>query len=49
VDSRLRSHAKFGDVHDMTAGKQLVIEHTVEIDGQENPACVEAQVIPFPA
>jgi acyl dehydratase len=45
VDSRLRSHVKFGDVRDVTAGKQLVIEHTVEIEGHEKPACVAAHVI----
>lgn len=45
VDSRLRSHVKVGDVRDMAAGKQLVIEHTVEIEGHEKPACVSLLVI----
>jgi acyl dehydratase len=45
VDSRLRSHVRFGEVRDLAAGKQLVVEHTVEIEGQDRPACVAAHVV----
>jgi acyl dehydratase len=45
VDSRLRSHVRFGEVRDLAAGKQLVVEHTVEIEGHDKPACVAAHVV----
>lgn len=45
VDSRLRSHVRFGEVKDLPAGKQLIIEHTVEIEGHDKPACVAAHVV----
>ena len=45
VGSRLRSHVRFGEVTDLPAGKQLVVHHTVEIDGVEKPACVAAHVV----
>jgi len=50
VDSRLRSHVRFGEVTDLPSGKQLVVNHTVEIgasDGRvhDKPACVAAHVV----
>jgi len=45
VGSRLRSHVRFGEVRDVAAGRQLVIEHTVEIEGHDKPACVAAHVV----
>lgn len=45
VDSRLRSHVRFGEVRDLPTGKQLIVEHTVEIDGQDKPACVAQHVV----
>ena len=45
VGSRLRSHVRFGDVTDLPSGKQLVVNHTVEIEGAEKPACVAAHVV----
>jgi acyl dehydratase len=45
VDSRLRSHVRFGEVRDLPAGKQLVVEHTIEIEGHDKPACVAAHVV----
>ena len=45
VGSRLRSHVRFGEVRDLPAGKQLVVEHTVEIEGQDKPACVAVHVV----
>ncbi|HXH77093.1 MaoC family dehydratase [Nocardioides sp.] len=45
VGSRLRSHVSFGDVTDLPAGKQLIIKHTLEIEGVEKPACVAELVV----
>jgi acyl dehydratase len=45
VGSRLRSHVRFGEVTDLPSGKQLVVHHTVEIEGTEKPACVAAHVV----
>ena len=45
VGSRLRSHVRFGEVKDLPQGKQLIVEHTVEIEGQPKPACVAAHVV----
>ena len=45
VDSRLRSHVRFGEVRELAAGKQLVVEHTVEIEDHDKPACVAAHVV----
>jgi len=45
VGSRLRSHIVFGEVTDLPAGKQLIIRHTVEIEGVDKPACVAAHVV----
>jgi acyl dehydratase len=45
VDSRLRSHVSFGDVTDLPTGKQLVIRHSVEIEGVDKPACVAELVV----
>ncbi|PUA81868.1 MaoC family dehydratase [Nocardioides currus] len=45
VGSRLRSHVSFGDVTDLPTGKQLVIRHTLEIEGIDKPACVAELVV----
>jgi acyl dehydratase len=45
VDSRLRSHVRFGEVTDLASGKQLIVNHTIEIEGLEKPACVAAHVV----
>ena len=45
VDSRLRSHVRFGTVTELPAGLQLVVQHTVEIEGAAKPACVAAHVV----
>ena len=45
VGSRLRSHVRFGEVRDLPTGKQLIVEHTVEIEGHDKPACVAAHVV----
>ena len=38
-------HVRFGEVRDLAAGKQLVFEHTVEIEGHDKPACVAQHVV----
>ena len=45
VGSRLRSHVRFGTVTELGSGLQVVVEHTVEIEGHPKPACVAAHVI----
>ncbi len=45
VGSRLRSHVSFGDVTDLPTGKQLIIKHTLEIEGVDKPACVGELVV----
>ena len=45
VGSRLRSHVRLGAVTDHPAGKQVVVEHTVEIEGHDKPACVAGHVV----
>jgi acyl dehydratase len=44
VNSRLRSHVRFGAVTELGSGLQVVVEHTVEIEGHPKPACVAAHV-----
>jgi len=45
VGARLRSHVSFGDVTDLPTGKQLIIKHTLEIEGVDKPACVAELVV----
>ena len=45
VGSRLRSLVRVGDVTDLPSGQQLVVHHTVEIEGADKPACVAAHVV----
>ncbi|GAA2430567.1 MaoC family dehydratase [Actinomadura vinacea] len=40
VGSRLRAHAAFVDLRQTGAGTSLTTRYTIEIDGQEKPACV---------
>jgi acyl dehydratase len=40
VGSRVRAKLKFLNVDDKTGGKQITSEYTIEIEGQERPACV---------
>ena len=44
VGSRIRLHEKIAAVTDIPAGKQLTVQHTMEIEGQEKPACVAETV-----
>ncbi|MGH8867805.1 MAG: MaoC family dehydratase [Actinomycetes bacterium] len=49
VGARVRSHAELRDVVDVPQGIQLVIATTVEVEGEDKPACVaEALVLLVP-
>jgi acyl dehydratase len=45
VGSRIRAHVTIGGVTDVPAGKQLTVRYTIEIEGQEKPACVAETVV----
>jgi acyl dehydratase len=45
VGARIRSHVVLGEVTDLPAGKQLTLRHTLEIEGQDKPACVAETVV----
>ena len=45
VGSRVRSHVAMGEVTDLPAGKQMLLRHTVEIEGGDKPACVAETVV----
>ena len=45
VGSRVRATVSVGEVTDVKAGKQLTFSYTVEIEGQDKPACVAETVV----
>ena len=45
VGSRVRAHATLAELVDVAAGKQLVVRYTIEIEGEEKPACVAETVV----
>ena len=45
VGSRVRSHIALGEVTELASGKQVVIQHTVEIEGHPKPACIAEHVV----
>jgi acyl dehydratase len=45
VGSRVRATVSVGEVTDVKAGKQLTFSFTVEIEGQDKPACVAETVV----
>jgi acyl dehydratase len=45
VGSRIRSRVVMGEVSDIPAGKQLTLRHTIEVEGQDKPACVAETVV----
>ena len=45
VGSRVRAQVSVGTVTDVPAGKQLTLEHVVQIENQEKPACVAETVV----
>ena len=40
VGSRVRSRARLAEVTEISGGVQLTVESTVEIEGEDKPACV---------
>ena len=45
VGSRVRGQATLAELADVPAGKQLVVRYTIEIEGEEKPACVAETVV----
>ena len=45
VGSRIRSGAELVDVQEAKLGKQFVVRTTVEIEGNEKPACVAETIV----
>lgn len=42
---RIRGHVSIADVIDIPKGKQLTVKHTIEIEGEDKPACVAETVV----
>jgi acyl dehydratase len=45
VGSRIRSRVVMGEVTDLPTGTQLTFRHTIEVEGQDKPACVAETVV----
>jgi len=45
VGSRIRDRVVLGEATDLPTGTQLTFRHTIEIDGQDKPACVAETVV----
>ncbi|PWN04573.1 enoyl-CoA hydratase [Nocardioides silvaticus] len=45
VGSRIRIHVTIANVADLPTGKQLTVKHSIEIEGQDKPACVAETVV----
>ena len=45
VGKRVRGHATLAELVDVAAGKQLVVKYTIEIEGEDKPACVAETVV----
>ena len=45
VGARVRAHVTISSVTDIPSGKQLTAQHTIEIEGQDKPACVAETVV----
>lgn len=44
VGSRIRNRVEMLEVRDIEKGQQVTIQHTVEIEGSEKPACIAETV-----
>jgi acyl dehydratase len=44
VGKRIRLHVTMGEVTEIPAGRQITLKHTIEIEGEEKPACVAETV-----
>ena len=40
VGAKIRAGAELAEITDVPGGKQAVVRWTIEIDGEEKPACV---------
>ncbi len=45
VGKRIRSHVSVVAVDDIPSGKQMLLKHVVEIEGEDKPACVAETVV----
>jgi acyl dehydratase len=45
VGKRIRSHVSVVAVEDILSGKQMLLKHVVEIEGEDKPACVAETVV----
>ncbi len=45
VGSRVRNTVSVKEVTDLASGKQLVLGHVIEVEGQDKPACVAETVV----
>ncbi|GAA0968417.1 putative enoyl-CoA hydratase 1 [Nocardioides aquaticus] len=45
VGKRIRIHSTLGEVTDLPAGKQCTVRNTIEIEGEDKPACVAESVV----
>ncbi len=45
VGARIRARAKVNGVIEMSAGHQLTMGFTIEIEGEDKPACVAETVV----
>jgi len=45
VGRRIRLHVAMAEVAEIPAGRQLTLKHTVEVEGEEKPACVAETVV----
>ena len=45
VGARIRAAAQIAEVSDVPAGKQMVTRYTIEIEGEDKPACVAETVV----
>jgi acyl dehydratase len=45
VGKRIRLHVTMGEVTELPAGHQVMFKHSIEIEGEEKPACVAETVV----
>ena len=45
VGAKIRATAQVTEVTDVPAGKQMITRYTLEIDGEDKPACVAETVV----
>ena len=45
VGSRVRTKVSIAAVDDIPSGKQMLVKHVIEIEGQDKPACVAETVV----